>query len=134
MHAWLAADKFCMPEFQNALIDVIMAYWTKWCIPPREFAWVLDNVDKNSQLYRLARDTLAWDISADPQHYQPDESDLLGWSAQLDEIFHRPELSIHELLWRSLMVQSLTNEDEKPTKRGQAYHVHQGKKPAQSEE
>ncbi|KAK5216556.1 Transmembrane emp24 domain-containing protein 10 [Exophiala xenobiotica] len=61
MEAWVLADKFCMPEWQDQLMDQILQYVRIYVIEPAMVAWVVDKLETTSLLHQFIMDQLAWD-------------------------------------------------------------------------
>ena len=43
MNAWILADKLCMCDWQNVLVDGIMGFWKKAGMDPGHLAWLCDH-------------------------------------------------------------------------------------------
>ena len=69
INAWVMADKYCMPEFQNALLDNLAAYWKEWCLHPIHVIGLVDLAGQNSPLYKLMLAVLAHNFVKSPEAY-----------------------------------------------------------------
>ncbi|KAK7899723.1 Transmembrane emp24 domain-containing protein 10 [Exophiala xenobiotica] len=61
MEAWVLADKFCMPKWQDELMDQMMQYARIYVIEPAIVAWVVDKLGTESLLHQFIMDQFAWD-------------------------------------------------------------------------
>lgn len=80
MKEWILAEKFCMPRWQNELLDE-MAYWIRdrgAIVVPDVISWALDNVSQPSLLLDFFVDLFAKDIqSGDVALTELDEENLM---------------------------------------------------------
>ncbi|EXJ73391.1 uncharacterized protein A1O5_03151 [Cladophialophora psammophila CBS 110553] len=74
MKAWVLAEKFCMPDWQNRPIDHLMEHWQDDQVRPAKVAWVLDNVSKSSPLYKLVIDQFTHDLAYEYDYFLGQEN------------------------------------------------------------
>lgn len=56
------ADKFCMPGFQNALVDAIACFYKTRVVYAPDLAFVNDDIPSNSKIRALLFDEMVFDI------------------------------------------------------------------------
>ncbi|KAI1610601.1 hypothetical protein EDD36DRAFT_329602 [Exophiala viscosa] len=131
-YAYVLADKFCMPELQNALIDRLADYWTRQHIYAGTITEMADLVDEDGALYRLMIDELAHDIVKHSWVYKP-RSDSCSenerpsfskdwdgeWRGSLEKLLACPK-SAWKLLWK---VSVTKKADRDPAESPEKYHV-----------
>ncbi|KAK7892749.1 hypothetical protein LTR67_006986 [Exophiala xenobiotica] len=124
MRAWMLADKYCMPDLQNALINELGLYWSTNWMDPELLSWVADHADCESPLYRLTLDEMAYDLQLhsklypDNNGYQSPEIDE-DHSEAFKRVLARPILA-NRLLWKTIRP---FHEDDSPADSPQNYHV-----------
>ena len=135
MRAWILADKFCMPDLQNVLIDELGSYWAKLWIDPDCLSWVADHTDEASPLYRCAMDQMAFCLKNmepiyggsafpfsddwDHQRRMAVENRIRDISESLERVLARPVLST-KLLWKAMNEPS---DGKAPRESPETYHV-----------
>jgi hypothetical protein len=127
MRAWVLADKYCMPDLQNALIDGLGYYWVRCFVHPYNLAWVAYHTHRESPLYRLVMDQLAHHLRHYGFQYGNDNSHPLkpakpgreDRSKALTKVLSRPDLSTI-LLWKTIDAPEL---GQIPAKSPKNYHV-----------
>ena len=87
MKARVLADKFCMEDWKNALIDSMMLEWQACTIQIRRFEWLYTNTEADSQLHQLGVEQLVWQIANTPR-IRFDE----GWYRILTNCWPRPTI------------------------------------------
>ncbi|KAJ9499237.1 hypothetical protein LTR96_004166 [Exophiala xenobiotica] len=124
MGAWVLADKYCMPDLQNALIDELGFYWSKEYMNPDHLSWVADHANNESPLYRMALDQMAHDLKDGFGRYglsaiQNEEQNEERYSKGLKKALARPDLS-YRLLSATVFQ---FDENDPPAESSQKYHV-----------
>ncbi|KAK4937882.1 Transmembrane emp24 domain-containing protein 10 [Elasticomyces elasticus] len=131
--AYILADKYCMSKLQNALVDRLAAYWSRWCVNPSHMGLVADLADKDCPLFKLMIDALAHGLVGSSLYYkQPGlfgsdgeearlrHADMVkDWPRALDSLLTRPELST-KLLWKVIVTNKAT---PNPARSPEDYHV-----------
>ncbi|KAL2441830.1 hypothetical protein ABEF95_016652 [Exophiala dermatitidis] len=68
-HVYRLAEKLCMPDLENALIDAFKAK-CQWCLPrPLIVMWAWKNLPKGSKFRELVFDQLCYQIAKNPRIY-----------------------------------------------------------------
>jgi BTB/POZ domain len=75
VRAFALADKFCMPRFQNALIDAIACFHKKHTVFVPDLDFINDHVLLNSKIKAFLIDQLIYDIA---RSKDIDQTDLTG--------------------------------------------------------
>ncbi|KIW11494.1 hypothetical protein PV08_10794 [Exophiala spinifera] len=89
-HSWLLAYKLRMPQWQNRIIDALIdTCWKKRRVEISELAWLVNHVPRHSNLFRLALDQFAYDISDKGVKYDDKE---------LKRLFDTSSFSICDIL------------------------------------
>ncbi|KIY02913.1 uncharacterized protein Z520_01378 [Fonsecaea multimorphosa CBS 102226] len=84
IQAWALGDKYCIPKFQNALIDELKEYWTQWHVHPQFLSWVVKHTKKETPLHQLVCDQLIHDLVNCPYPYRcKDDED---WVDSADKV------------------------------------------------
>ncbi|KIV80368.1 hypothetical protein PV11_07869 [Exophiala sideris] len=99
IRAYVMADKYCMPELQNALLDDLAAHWKGRWLAPNRVALIAELTNEDCPLYKLMVAQLAYDFVHHPCCYlRPSEirdvaedSDaldfsVLGWPEAFDKL------------------------------------------------
>lgn len=113
MRAWVLADKYCMPNLQNGLIDELGSFWKRHYVHPSYLSWVADHTDDKSPLYRLVMDQMAYELK------NGGDLDHCNFEGDLEKVLARPILSTR-LLWKSIHA---PDDEEAPAESPQKYHV-----------
>nr|KAK5448846.1 hypothetical protein LTR18_001934 [Exophiala xenobiotica] len=120
MGAWVLADKYCMPDLQNALIDELGFYWSKEYMNPDHLSWVADHANNESPLYRIALDQMAHDLKEGFGRYGlSDIQKEERYSEGLKKALVRPDLS-YRLLSATVFQ---FDQDDPPAESPQKYYV-----------
>jgi hypothetical protein len=83
MNAWVLADKFCMPVWQNKLIDKLGRCYESPHIKPLHVLWILDRAGEDSNLFKFGRDQLVYDLMFCSSQYKEE------WNADLTELLEQ---------------------------------------------
>lgn len=116
MDAWVLADKFCMPDWQNTLIDGIMSFWKTHPMAPKHLTWLHENAGQSSLLFMLGAKLLVWELAGDTRPYENE------WLADLNELLEMGTSSPGKLLCS--IVSEAKSRTGAPAQRGCRYHVH----------
>lgn len=116
MHAWILADKFCMCDWQNVLIDGIMVFWSKTGMAPGHLSWLCDHSGHSSAIFELGMNQLIWNLAHTPKVYED------GWAVDLEDLLTKRECSPGKLLCSVL--REIKCHTTEPAKQGCKYHVH----------
>jgi hypothetical protein len=68
VRTFVLADKFCMPGFQNALVDAIACFHKTREVSAPDLAFINDHVPSNSKIRAFLLDKLVFDIAAEEEH------------------------------------------------------------------
>jgi hypothetical protein len=126
IRAYVMADKFGMPIWQNRLMDNLMMYWRKGFVKVSEVSWILDHVLDTSPLYKYAMDQFAYDTGSREYNndFKEDASDeLIQYRYDLDNLCSEQGFSATWLLRKTLYFQRV-GFDVSPSTRKCKYHVH----------
>lgn len=124
MKAWLVAEKFFMPDWQNKLIDSISNYFEDDCISPSLMAWVMENCRKETAVYKFTKDRFAENSAIDSGLYREEYDDeCYVWREELENLVKMEAFSIYDFLWPALDERGPPR-DEVITKPVCKYHVH----------
>lgn len=118
MNAWVLGDKFCMPDWQNPLIDSIMSFWKNNPMAPDHLAWLYDNAGQSSLLLLLGRKQLVWDIVSKNKLYVGEEE----WAADLEDLLINHAYSPAYLLCS--VHRETDTRTRQPATQGCKYHIH----------
>lgn len=116
LDAWVLADKFAMPGWQNTLIDGIMSFWRSSPMAPGHLAWLHDNAGQSSLLLMLGAKQLVWNLAHDPKPYENE------WLEDLEDLLVNHECSPAKLLCS--VTHEKGNRSVQPATQGCTYHVH----------
>jgi hypothetical protein len=72
VQAFVLADKFCMPEFQNALVDAIACFHETHEVSALDLAFVNGHVPSNSKIRALLLHKMVFDIVAEQEYSSTD--------------------------------------------------------------
>ncbi|KAI1628621.1 hypothetical protein EDD37DRAFT_644413 [Exophiala viscosa] len=67
--AYVMADKYGMPELQNALVDKLAAHWEVWFLHPTYMVVVAELTNESCPLYKLMLDQLVYNLIKVPDAY-----------------------------------------------------------------
>ncbi|KAK5061049.1 hypothetical protein LTR84_007590 [Exophiala bonariae] len=132
--AWLLAQRLCMPDCQDWLIDCMMVWLQSSKVPKNLILWLLDpdNIDleydelKECPLFKLFYDELVWNFQIYDNHPNEDESSRCEFVQKLNELtkwWPDCKVSIVQLVY-DIGVVSKKQSTEPARKRGCQYHVH----------
>jgi BTB/POZ domain len=91
VRTFVLADKFCMPGFQNALVDAIACFYKTREVSAPDLAFVNDHVPSNSKIRAFLLDKMVFDIIKD------DEDNTLV--ENVNEILRRGGDLATEIFW-----------------------------------
>ncbi|KIY02905.1 uncharacterized protein Z520_01370 [Fonsecaea multimorphosa CBS 102226] len=128
LRAYNAAQKFCMPDLQNALVDLFRSQMVPSSLSPEWVSYIWKSTAEGCQLRQLVLDLFYYHISKDPSAYKKDAS-ADPWempklyAVQLERLMAKTQL-VMALFWR------FADRKERPSKdpakmKGCVYHVHE---------
>lgn len=142
IRAYVLADKYCMPELQNALLDNLAGFWQQKSMNPNRMKLIAELTNENCPLYKLMFAELAYDLANHPHWYRRasdigDEDQnsnatrrpMAGWPETIDELLAHPGLS-SKLMWK---VAGTEKGGPSPTDSPEKYHVPVEPKPENQE-
>ncbi|KIW89151.1 uncharacterized protein Z519_10003 [Cladophialophora bantiana CBS 173.52] len=133
MKAWVLAEKFCMPDQQNQLIDYLMEHWQDEQVRPAKVACVLDNVSKYSPLSKLVIDRFTHDLAFEYDYFlgQKNREGAEEHDKEFGALCSKTGCSVIRLVWDDLCLLDDDNDAKRPKplapiNQGCKYHVHAG--------
>jgi hypothetical protein len=119
VRTFVLADKFCMPGFQNALVDAIACFHKTRIVSPADLAFVNDHVPSNSKIRAFLLDEMVFDI------IEEEDNPTNSLVENVNEILRRGGDLATEIFWA-------VNEADRERKYGPSswrnrcdYHNHQ---------
>lgn len=75
LQAWIMADKFCMPVWQNNIMNLLADLCSGRTLEPDIVIWVVDHIHESSRLFSFVLDQFAWELAIyyDSAQYLDDE-------------------------------------------------------------
>ena len=136
MEAWVLADKWCMPEWQDMLMDQMMEYARTYVIEPGMVAWVIDKLGTESLLYQFIMHQFAWDQIHSEDHYSASDGTAIrvARAGELEALLARTDFphSEHQRSTmecaRAISQARISRKDEQlyqPARNPCKYHVHE---------
>ncbi|KIW10937.1 hypothetical protein PV08_10236 [Exophiala spinifera] len=117
LKAWLLADKFCMPRWQNSIIESLADFWIEFNVAPSAVMWVAEHVPTHSPLFAFVVEQFSWDLA------RCDSPDELGEDlSRMDDLLANSTFS-SRILWTSMAVAKEKYGGNEPTQAVQEYYV-----------
>ncbi|OAP58546.1 hypothetical protein AYL99_07636 [Fonsecaea erecta] len=126
LRAYNAAQKFCMPDLQNALVDLFRTEMTPASLSPNWVSYIWGHTADGCQLRKLVLDIFYYHISKDPTTYRDygvgvEEGEY--YAVQMERLMCKTQLAM-ALFWR------FADRSDRPSKepakmKGCVYHVHE---------
>lgn len=109
LKAYNMAHKFCMPELQNAIIDLFRPKAADFKMSPKLLLWVCQNTPDGCKLQDLVQDQLYHDVVRSPQKYSVDVAGKRApvtttpdFGLELEQVMEEDRAFGVTLMWRIL--------------------------------
>ena len=127
MKVCVLAEKFCMPDWQNQVINHLMDLWQEYLISPESVSWMLDNVSESTPLFRLVMNQFSHHIAYYYEEFLhgSGEEEEQQHKRSLDALCTREGFSATHLLRVSLRLSKKDNPRKTdPIRQRCKYHAH----------
>ncbi|KAK5456925.1 hypothetical protein LTS15_004705 [Exophiala xenobiotica] len=115
-HAYILANKLCMGELQNALVDKFRATYKKAMINPSTVTWIWAHTPEGCKLREISLDQLHFEILKSPFKYKNTE--------QFKKLMKSGGELVTEMYWKSVHQGAIATRKNPALLTGCVYHVH----------
>ena len=128
--AYILADKYLMPDLQNAIIDMLKNYWAVNLMYPEHVALAIEQAGEDSKIVQFVLDQLAWELANNEHEYclnvpsNSNEANKMRRAVGLDELLTRGNCA-SKLLWLTKHTSMGTQTPQPAETNCCRYHVHQ---------
>jgi hypothetical protein len=116
-HAYILADKLCMGELQNALVDKFRATCKKAMINPGTVTWIWAHTPEGCKLREISLDQLHFEILRSPSKYKNTE--------QFKKLMKTDGELVTEMYWKSVHQKETATRKNPAFLTGCVYHIHE---------
>ncbi|KAJ9603701.1 hypothetical protein H2200_011887 [Cladophialophora chaetospira] len=130
IEAYNVADKYALPQLQNALMDKYRASWKCLLLLPSSVSAIWDRTPEDCRLREAALDQLRWDIISSPAVYKGDKNKR---AVQLKDLL-KDKQELTEALFMKVAESASSNLKQKDAPpnpsmmTGCVYHIHENDK------
>ncbi|KAJ9603689.1 hypothetical protein H2200_011875 [Cladophialophora chaetospira] len=108
------AEKFCMFDWHNLVIDRLRKVWQEGYIAPSHVSWVVDHLSETSKLYQLAMAQLAYNTVFDIDNWLTspgNEEENDHYRRDFDILCTKEGFPVSQFIWDMVKMQKHPKED-----------------------